>query len=163
MKKIYTPSDRKMNVFVFFSGGASSLKAMIDDPDYEKAYSVVGAYTDKENAKGREICRDAKIPDIFISRSEFYRQHFLNPKEELSRMKFYEMLTKELEQFKPDIIAMSGYMHIVSDPLLSEYHDRILNVHPADLTILSSGTLSPVTVSRTDALKATLLKNENSF
>lgn len=31
------------------------------------------------------------------------------------------MLTGELEQFRPDVICMSGYMHIVTDPLLSAY------------------------------------------
>jgi folate-dependent phosphoribosylglycinamide formyltransferase PurN len=34
-----------------------------------------------------------------------------------------------------DLIVLGGYMRLIMDPLLSEYKDKIINVHPADLTI----------------------------
>src|SRR3989338_10645173 len=115
MKQIYTPSNEPMKVFVLFSGGASSLRAMLDDPNYMHTYRVVGAYTDKElmidgqPIKGRKLCRDNEIPDLFIDRREFYRSHGLDPKNLESRYKFYEMLARAIEQFHPDVICMSGY------------------------------------------------------
>ncbi len=146
--KIYSPSKEIMNVVVFFSGGASSLKAMLNDENYGKLYRVTGAYTDKEDASGRQLCKDNGIPDLFISRNDFYSKNELNPNNWSSRYNFYEMLTKEIKQFNPDIICMSGYMHILSHPILKEYENRILNVHPADLTILSSPTSYRLDVSR---------------
>ena len=137
-----------MNVVVFFSGGASSLKAMLDDKNYGRLYCVTGAYTDKSDAKGRQLCRRYGIPDLFINRKEFYSQHGLNPNYLDSRKKFYEMIAREIEQFRPDLICLSGYMHILTDPILTEYESRILNVHPADLTVLSGPTSSRLDVSQ---------------
>jgi folate-dependent phosphoribosylglycinamide formyltransferase PurN len=47
---------------------------------------------------------------------------------------------KEFEdkQGKPiDLIVLGGYMRIVEAPLLEAYKDKIINVHPADLSILN--------------------------
>jgi len=136
MNRLYAPREAPMNVVVFFSGGASSLRAMLEDPEYGKLYKVTGAYTDKKGAKGIELCDDSGIPVIKdISRRQFYIKHGLDPKEWDSRRIFYEMLGREIEQFDPDAIALSGYMHIVTDPILQH---PTFNVHPADLTILES-------------------------
>jgi len=136
-----------MNVVVFFSGGASGLKAMLQDEFYGRLYKVTGAYTDKEDAKGRELCKENGIPDLFIDRRDYYRQHGLDPKDWNSRRRFYEMLTRKIEQFQPDVIALSGYMHVVTGPLLAEYANRILNVHPADLTVLNGEDVFMLDVS----------------
>ena len=136
MKQLYVPREAPMNVVVFFSGGASSLRAMLGDPEHGVSYKATGAYADREDAKGIKLCDDNGIPVIKdISRKQFYRKHGLDPKEWDSRRRFYEMLGKEIEQFRPDVIALSGYMHVVTDPILQH---PTFNVHPADLTILES-------------------------
>ncbi|MBI2580125.1 MAG: hypothetical protein HYW27_04455 [Candidatus Aenigmarchaeota archaeon] len=136
MKQLYVPGGTPMNVVVFFSGGASSLRAMLEDPEYGKSYRVTGAYTDKKGARGVELCNSSGITVITdISRRQFYRKHGLDPGDWNSRRRFYEMLDREIEQFRPDAIALSGYMHIVTEPILQH---TTLNVHPADLTILES-------------------------
>jgi folate-dependent phosphoribosylglycinamide formyltransferase PurN len=35
----------------------------------------------------------------------------------------------------PDLIVLSGYLHIVTAPLLAAFPGRIINVHDADLTL----------------------------
>ncbi|MDI6721489.1 MAG: formyltransferase family protein [Candidatus Aenigmarchaeota archaeon] len=147
MKLIYKPDKEIMNVVVFFSGGASSLKAMLNDENYGRLYRVTGTYTDKKDAKGRQLCNGHDIPNLYVSRKGFYSQRGLDPIYIDSRKRFYEMLAREIEQFDPDLICLSGYMHIVTDPLLTEYESRVLNVHPADLAILSGPTCSRLDVS----------------
>ena len=39
---------------------------------------------------------------------------------------------------KFDLIVLGGYMRLIKEPLLEDFPDRIINVHPADLTILTS-------------------------
>ena len=162
MDQTYTDRKEPMRVFWMFSGGASSLKATLEDPNNGLLYVNVGAYTDKEDAKGRsEVCKPAGIPDIFISRKDFYRQQGLDPKHPDSRRRFYEMLRREkIEPFKPDIVCLSGYMHIVSDPLL-EY--KILNVHPADLTILTGPTVERLDASQVMARQAKKMIDANKL
>lgn len=44
----------------------------------------------------------------------------------------------EEKQGKPiDLIVLGGYMRLVEFPLLDAYKDKIINVHPADLSILN--------------------------
>jgi len=139
MKKLYTPrKDEPMSVVVFFSGGASSMKYMLeDDPNHGKLYKVVAAFTDKQSAeRGIGIAKGKEVPVIIRDRKTFYQEENLDPKVFDNRKFYYEQVCRDIEQFQPDIIALSGYMHIVSDPLLSEFENSIFNVHPADLSIL---------------------------
>jgi len=129
-----------MNVFVLFSGGASSLKAMLDDPNYGKLYNVAGALTDKKEARGRKMCADNGIPDIYQNILAYSREHGLDPANDNTRRKFYDHVVHELEQFKPDVIALSGYMRILPENFINAYVWQVLNVHPARLDILTDGT-----------------------
>jgi len=36
-----------------------------------------------------------------------------------------------------DLIVLAGYMKLVTQPLLDAYRDKIINVHPADLSVLN--------------------------
>ncbi len=146
--QIYSPTSEPMRVVVFFSGGASSLKAMLADDNYGSLYKVVGAYTDKKDASGRQLCADNGIHDLFISRGKFYKERGLASYEWDSRMEFYKMLTSKIGEFRPDVICLSGYMHIMTEPLLTEYEGRVLNVHPADLSILDGATSQRLDVSQ---------------
>jgi len=139
MQTIYTPENgKKMNVVVFFSGGASSMKYMLEnDPNHGKLYEVVAAFTDTPSAeKGKEVASKHDVPLIEFDRKNFYRQEDLDPKIFDNRKFYYEAACEMIKQHKPDVIALSGYMHIISDPLLGEYENEIFNVHPADLSIL---------------------------
>lgn len=139
MQALYTPeSGEKMKVMVFFSGGASSMKYMLEnDSNHGELYEVVAAFTDNPSAeKGVGIAKGHDVPDIVFDRKAFYRQEDLDPKIFDNRKFYYEMVCERIKEFKPDIIALSGYMHIISDPLLGEYENRIFNVHPADLSKL---------------------------
>jgi len=129
-----------MKVFWMFSGGASSLKATFDDPNNTsnggKLYYNIGAYHDKKDAKGVQLCKAHDIPEFFLSRRDFYRQHELSHDDPDSARRYYGMLTERIDrEFSPDIICLSGFMRIVYDPLLG--YMPILNVHPADLAILA--------------------------
>ena len=160
LQKIYSGTE-PMRAFWMFSGGASSLKATFDDPNNGTLYTNVGAYTDREDAKGRQLCRDSGVPEFFISRKDFYSQRGLDPKHADSRKRFYEMLTERVDrEFSPDIVCLSGYMHIVTEPLLSY---AVLNVHPADLAILSGLTVFRLDASQLSARDAKKLSETNKL
>lgn len=163
MMFVYTPRETPMNVVVLFSGGASSLRAMLQDPNYGKLYRVTGAFTDRNDASGIELCQDNGIDVRYIGRRKFYEEKGLEPKNPDSRKHFYEAVCKTIEGFDPDIIALSGYMHIVSDPLLEEYENKILNVHPADLTILLWSGIDKLYASRLYASQIRKLRRSNAL
>ena len=161
LQKIYSGNE-PMKVFWMFSGGASSLRAALDDPNNNVLYKNVGAYTDKEDAKGRKLCDDHRVPHFFLSRKEFYSRNGLDPRQLDSRRRFYDMLREKIDaEYSPDIVCLSGYMHIVNGEILD--YKPILNVHPADLSILSGTTVKRLDASQISAMDAKKLSETNKL
>jgi folate-dependent phosphoribosylglycinamide formyltransferase PurN len=127
----FTDTDRMMNVVFFFSGGASSMKAVLESSEHGTFYQVVGAITNRSQEKaerGWGIANDHGIKPIWF-----------DPKKYETREKFYEAVTYTVEEMRPDIIGLSGFLYkysLIANPFLRVYKNRILNVHPADLAII---------------------------
>lgn len=43
---------------------------------------------------------------------------------------------RRLGSYRPDLIVLCGYLHIVTEPLLAAFPGMIINLHDADLTVL---------------------------
>jgi folate-dependent phosphoribosylglycinamide formyltransferase PurN len=152
MKLIYEKQqERPMRVAVFFSGSASSMQAMLKDPNHRSLYEVVVGFTNKDDCAGIGVATDAGIPVIRKNFKSFCQEKGIDPKDFAQRSVYYEAVVHDLEAHKPDLICLSGFTgpgSIIVDPLLTEYADRILNVHPADLAILASKESQPFAVPR---------------
>lgn len=150
MKPIYQKEKgSKMNVAVFFSGGASSMQAMLKDPNHGVLYEVVVGFANREECAGIEVAGAAGIPVVRRDFRRFCEERGIDPKNHGQRARYYEEVIAELEPYAVDLVCLSGFTgpgSIIVEPFLTEYADRILNVHPADLSILASkgGTESDV-------------------
>lgn len=130
MELIYGGKD-KMRVAVFFSGGASAMKYLLEsDSSHEELYEIVGAFTDNPDASGIEVSKSNDIPLQILERDESFS----------SRRDYYREVMDKIEPFKADVIILSGYMKIVSYPVIEssegeegEFTNKVLNIHPADL------------------------------
>jgi len=49
------------------------------------------------------------------------------------------MTLEKMRDHDVDFIALGGYMSIISRPLLDMFPGRIINVHPADLSVMEGG------------------------
>jgi len=126
-----------MGVAVLFSGGASALKHLLEkDPRLNVKYRFVGALTDNKSAAGIELARQAGIPVEIFDYRDFIQERRSTFTDAHARQQYFERVVEKLAVWQPDIVMLSGFMLIVREPLLSAYKHRILNVHPADLTIL---------------------------
>jgi phosphoribosylglycinamide formyltransferase 1 len=52
-----------------------------------------------------------------------------------ARAEFDRATRSLLAPFRPDLVVLCGYLHIVTEPLLEPFPDRIVNVHDADLSL----------------------------
>jgi folate-dependent phosphoribosylglycinamide formyltransferase PurN len=43
---------------------------------------------------------------------------------------------RRLGSYRPDLIVLCGYLHIVTEPLLAAFPGSVINLHDADLTVL---------------------------
>jgi len=128
-----------MRVVVLFSGNASSLKYLLEtSPNINQSYKIVGAFTDRKDAPGIKLVKGAGIKLKYLDYRDWCRNQKTKITNLRTRRKYFNDVSQLIKLFKADIIMLSGFMLIITNPLLEEYKYRILNVHPADLTILDS-------------------------
>ena len=118
-----------LRVAWLFSGGASSAVYCIDNPAPE--YQSVVALTNDPEAPGISKLRDrgleaAIVPDRDSIREDGWRE------------RYYDRVLDELEKYRPDVVACSGWMLIIKGEMLQKYPHQSLNVHPAWLSIVSN-------------------------
>ncbi len=159
---------KPMRVAVLFSGGASSGKAMLEDPEHGKKYQIVVAGTDRPigaREKGVSMFREADIPvidsletsdgkTVSSSRGVFCDKYG-------TVADYWGAWTRALEPHSVDMVALSGLMILVDEPFSSDYVHRIANVHPAALHILSGPRVDRLDMSGIDLETARRIVERN--
>ena len=109
-------------VAVLVSGGGTNLQALIDAakagrmPHAELALVVAS----KADAFALERARAAGIPSTVLRRREFETAEI-----------FDSLMLGLLRAKCIDLVVLAGYMAIVGPKVISEFRDRIVNVHPS--------------------------------
>lgn len=141
-----------MKVACFMSGSGTNTRKIIEDSlKKESGYEVTLIFTDvrdnwlKKNGEKRCIAKDIAeehgISYESIDIRDFYSSRGKKTRRDLSiRPEFDNLILQKIEPYKVDVIANAGYMSIITEPLLERYQGRILNVHPADLSITDGGS-----------------------
>ena len=111
-----------MNIAVFVSGNGSNLQALIDaekngDLATGKIRLVV---SDKSDAFALERAKNAGIDTFVLEQGSFQ-----------SREEYDNEVSKHLDECGIELIALAGFMRLLSGTFVSRYKWRILNIHPA--------------------------------
>jgi phosphoribosylglycinamide formyltransferase-1 len=77
------------------------------------------------------ISNRADAPGIAKAREWCYAAHVIDNREFPSRPGHEREVLQVLRAAKPDFIALAGYMRLLSTEFVSEYHQRIVNIHPS--------------------------------
>ena len=149
---IYKPSAiHHMRVACFMSGSGTNARKIIEhSKQHGSSYGVELIFTDvkdetldregKKACRALDIARENDIAYECVDIMDFYRSHGHASKKDLSlRPDFDKLVVAAIEKHRVDLIALAGYMSITTMPLLDRYDGRIINVHPADLTIMEGG------------------------
>lgn len=149
---IYRPEPgRLMRVACFMSGSGTNARKIIErSQQHGSSYRVELIFTDVKDEtldrEGKKACRALDIAKEYgiayecVDIMDFYRSRGHSSKKDLSlRPDFDRQVVAAIEKHGVDLIALAGYMSITTKPLLDRYDGRIINVHPADLTIVVNG------------------------
>ncbi len=110
-----------MNIAVLCSGNGSNLQAIIDKiADGYVPARIAVVVSDNNKAFALERARKAGI-ETFI----------LNPKDFASREAFDKEVVQVLRKNKIELVALAGYMRLLSPYFIKEYENRIMNIHPS--------------------------------
>ncbi len=136
-----------MRVACFMSGSGTNARKIIErsllpDSRYEVSLVFTDVKDDRLKKTGEKMCRAREIAEEHgiaygcVDIRDFYKSRGRKRTDLSLRPEFDRMVVEEIEPYAIDIIALAGYMSITTDPLLEGYSGRMLNVHPADLSIM---------------------------
>ena len=111
-----------LRVLVLVSGGGTNLQAIIDSVATGKITNaeIIGVISNNKTVKSLERARNAGIPAVSVS-----------PKDYENRDLFNEAFLTEVNKFQPDLIVLAGFLVAIPPKMVSEYSNRIINIHPS--------------------------------
>lgn len=126
-----------MHLVVFGSGSGTNLEALLNNPD--PSFAIKALFTDRK-CRFQEIGRAAGIPVITHCFEEFFRKKGISDLKDISTRRDYDAENVRLIEQQVatiDLILLAGYMRLIYPPLLHRFKEKIINIHPADLTALT--------------------------
>ena len=104
-------------IAVLISGRGSNLSALLRN-DCGGDVVVVGS--NKAEAKGLDIARDAGIATFAVSHTDF-----------ANREAFDAALVTALNEHRPDLVVLAGFMRILTPVFTNAFAGRLINIHPS--------------------------------
>ena len=114
----------RVRVAVLLSGRGSNLAALAEHKRREdRAYDIVLAASNVAEARGLVLARRFGIP-------VWARSH-----KGMAREEFDSLVDAELREHDVEVIALAGYMRLLSARFVHDWTGRILNIHPSLLPL----------------------------
>lgn len=111
-------------IVVLLSGNGSNLQNIIDKLHNtelnDQHIEIVAVLSNKADAYGLQRAQNAGI-----------KHKAIISKGVSSREQYDALLSREIDQYQPDLIVMAGFMRIVSAQFIDKYAGRMLNIHPS--------------------------------
>ncbi len=115
----------KLRVGVLASGRGSNLQAVLDAIEAGILDAQVAVVLcNKKDAQALERARRHGLPDAFLDPKPFAGQAD-------SREAYDRAVLDVLRKHDVELVALAGYMRIVTPVLISAYPYRIMNIHPS--------------------------------
>jgi len=106
---------------VLISGSGSNLQAFIDRvASHELALDIVQVFSNRSDAFGLARASKAGIATRCLPHDQY-----------ADRESFDHAMARELDDAKPELLILAGFMRILSPWFVAHYSGRILNIHPA--------------------------------
>lgn len=109
------------SIVVLISGNGTNLQAIIDACETSiHGGKVTAVFSNKATAYGLERAKKAGAAAVFV-----------DPKAFETRDAFDADLMKQIDEYKPDLVILAGYMRILSNEFVRHYMGRMINLHPS--------------------------------
>lgn len=102
-------------IVILISGRGSNMRAMI-----EAGLPVAAVISNRADAAGLAYAADRGIATAIVPHRDY-----------ATREAFDAALAQAIDGFCPDLVALAGFMRILSDGFVLRYQGRMLNIHPS--------------------------------
>jgi phosphoribosylglycinamide formyltransferase-1 len=106
-----------MKAVILISGRGSNMEALLK-ADLPVEFAAV--ISNRPEAQGLEIARQLGVEAVAVDHRQFP-----------DRETFDAALAAEIDRHAPDLVALAGFMRVLSDSFVLRYQGRMINVHPA--------------------------------
>jgi phosphoribosylglycinamide formyltransferase 1 len=112
----------KRRLAILLSGRGSNFEAIADAVDAGTIPNaeIVAVVSDVPDARGLARAKERGLPSFVVDR----RAH-------RPRREHEGAILAALDERKPDLICLAGYMRLLSPEFVARWRGRILNIHPA--------------------------------
>lgn len=111
----------RVRVAVLISGGGSNMAALIDAAGPDAPYEVVLVLSNDPEAGGLAVARSKGVAAVAVDHRPFGKD----------RAAHEAALQSELEAAGVQVVALAGYMRILTPWLVGRWTGRMLNIHPS--------------------------------
>jgi len=107
---------------VLVSGSGTNLQAIIDriNDGYLDKCTIEAVISSRSDAFALERAKKHNIPAYVVKKSDF-----------ADKEAYSEKIMQILKQHAVDLIVLAGFLSMLGENIVREYHNRIINVHPS--------------------------------
>ena len=111
-----------LRIAVCVSGGGTNLQAIIDSVADGRITNaeIVRVISNKPGVKALDRAESAGIPSVVVSKKDFS-----------DTAAFNKALINAVDEAKPDLIVLAGFLVVLPEELTEKYTNKIINVHPS--------------------------------
>lgn len=110
-----------MRLAVLISGSGSNLQAILNAcREGRLEAEVVAVFSNRPSAYGLVRAAGAGVPALVLGLGDFP-----------SRAAYDRALAEQVANWKPDLVVLAGWMHILGPDFLDRFPGRVINLHPA--------------------------------
>lgn len=109
-----------MSIAVLISGRGSNMQALLDN-----GLPVSAVISNRTEAKGLAIAAARGVATRVVDHRSFP-----------TREAFDAALAQEIDRFAPRLVALAGFMRVLTPGFVARYAGRLLNIHPSLLPAL---------------------------
>jgi phosphoribosylglycinamide formyltransferase-1 len=105
------------SVVVLISGRGSNMEALLDARLPARIAAVI---SNNPQARGLGVAQARGVATAIVD-------HRAYPE----RAAFDAVLAREIDRYGPDLVALAGFMRILTAPFIERYRGRLVNIHPS--------------------------------
>ncbi|MBE5853422.1 MAG: phosphoribosylglycinamide formyltransferase [Lachnospiraceae bacterium] len=114
--------NEPLRVLVCVSGGGTNLQAIIDK---------VADGTIKNTKLVKVISNNPGVYALERAEKAGIEAECISPKSFATRVEFNEALLTAVDNAKPDLIVLAGFLVVIPEAMIQAYRNRIINIHPS--------------------------------
>lgn len=111
-----------LKIVVCVSGGGTNLQAIIDGIEAGTISNtqIVRVISNNKGAFALERAKQVGIDAVCVS-----------PKDYEDREMFHKALLDAVDEAKPDLVVLAGFLVVIPQIMIRKYTNRIINIHPS--------------------------------